>query len=121
MPLFAFSNAGVSLDGSSMSRVTVAVALGLLVGKPLGISLASLLAVRAKMASLPEGVTWPALHGAAWLGGVGFTMSLFIAALAFADAALVDAAKIGILMASAIAGVFGAIVIRRSDGTRRAR
>ena len=83
MPLFAFSNAGVGLSGSSSGRVTLAVILGLAVGKPLGITGAALAAVRLRLATLPEGVSWTALHGCAWLGGIGFTMSLFIATLAF--------------------------------------
>ena len=83
MPLFAFSNAGVGLSGSSDGSVTLAVILGLAVGKPLGITGAALAAVRLRLAPLPEGVSWTALHGCAWLGGIGFTMSLFIATLAF--------------------------------------
>jgi NhaA family Na+:H+ antiporter len=113
MPLFALSNAGVALAGSSEGRVTLAVILGLAVGEPLGITLAAMAAVRWRVASLPEGVSWTALHGCAWLGGIGFTMSLFIAALAFDDAGLLDSAKIGILCASVVSGVVGAIVVRR--------
>ena len=74
MPLFAFSNAGVGLSGSSGGSVTLAVILGLAVGKPLGITGAALAAVRLRLAALPEGVSWTALHGCAWLGGIGFTM-----------------------------------------------
>jgi len=114
MPLFAFSNAGVSLGGSSVDRVTLAVALGLAIGKPLGITAAALAAVRSKAAALPEGVSWTALHGCAWLGGIGFTMSLFIASLAFQGTTLLDSAKIGILGGSIIAGIIGAIIVRRS-------
>lgn len=97
MPLFPFSNAGVSLYGSSMDAVTLAVVLGLAVGKPLGITGAAPAAVRLRLAALPEGVSWTALHGCAWLGGIGFTMSLFIATLAFQGTNLLDSAKIGIL------------------------
>ena len=117
MPLFAFANAGVTLGGLSADRVTLAVFLGLAVGKPLGITGAAFLAVRSGLASLPQGVSWTALHGCAWLGGIGFTMSLFIAALAFEGTGLLDSAKIGILGASAVAGIIGAIVVRR--GTSR--
>jgi NhaA family Na+:H+ antiporter len=113
MPLFALSNAGVALTGSSEGRVTLAVILGLAVGKPIGITLAAMAAVRWRMASLPEGVNWTALHGCAWLGGIGFTMSLFIAALAFDDEGLLDSAKIGILCASVVSGAVGALVVRR--------
>jgi NhaA family Na+:H+ antiporter len=118
MPLFAFSNAGVSLTGWSGSGVTLAVILGLAIGKPLGITGAALAAVRVRLASLPNGVSWTALHGCAWLGGIGFTMSLFIATLAFDGSALLDSAKIGILGGSILSGVVGAMVVRR--GTRPA-
>jgi NhaA family Na+:H+ antiporter len=119
MPLFAFSNAGVGLNGSLGGRVTLAVILGLAVGKPLGITAAALAAVRLRLASLPDGVSWTALHGCAWLGGIGFTMSLFIATLAFAGTTLLDSAKAGILGASVVAGLVGAIVLRRAASVRR--
>ena len=118
MPLFAFSNAGVGLSGSAGGRVTLAVILGLVVGKPLGITVAALAAARLRLASLPEGVSWTALHGCAWLGGIGFTMSLFIATLAFDGTTLLDSAKVGILSGSIVSGVVGATVLRR--GTRSA-
>ena len=116
MPLFAFSNAGVSLSGSAGGRVTLAVILGLTIGKPLGITAAAMAVARLRLATLPEGVSWTALHGCAWLGGIGFTMSLFIATLAFQGTNLLDSAKIGILSGSLLAGLIGAIVLRR--GTR---
>lgn len=116
MPLFAFSNAGIDLTASSGARVTLAVILGLAVGKPLGITAAAWLAVRLRLAALPEDVSWMALHGCAWLGGIGFTMSLFIATLAFQGTSLLDPAKLGILGGSILAGSVGAIVVRR--GTR---
>jgi NhaA family Na+:H+ antiporter len=119
MPLFAFSNAGVGLSGSPGGRVTLAVALGLVIGKPLGITAAALGAVRMRIATLPEGVSWTALHGSAWLGGIGFTMSLFIATLAFQGTSVLDSAKVGILSGSVLAGVVGAVVLRVS--TRAAR
>lgn len=115
MPLFAFSNAGVSLTGSSGGSVTLAVILGLVIGKPLGITAAALAAVRLRLASLPDGVTWMALHGCAWLGGIGFTMSLFIATLAFDGTTLLDSAKVGILSASILAGVIGGVIVRRGS------
>jgi NhaA family Na+:H+ antiporter len=119
MPLFAFSNAGVSLTGSSGGSVTLAVVLGLIIGKPLGITAAALTAVRLRLAELPEGVSWTSLHGCAWLGGIGFTMSLFIATLAFAGTDLLDAAKVGILGGSVGAGIIGALIIHH--GTRSAQ
>lgn len=114
MPLFALSNAGVSLGGSPGGGVTLAVILGLAIGKPLGITGAAFAAVRWRLASLPEGVTWTALHGCAWLGGVGFTMSLFIASLAFDGTTLLDRAKIGILTGSIVSAITGALILRRS-------
>ena len=115
MPLFAFSNAGVWLSGAAGGRVALAVMLGLAVGKPLGITVAALAAVRLRLASLPERVTWTALHGCAWLGGIGFTMSLFIATLAFDSSNLLDSAKVGILGGSILSGVVGAIIVRRGS------
>jgi NhaA family Na+:H+ antiporter len=119
MPLFAFANAGVALGGTSGGAVTLAVIAGLAVGKPLGITGAALIAVRLRLASLPDGVNWTALRGCAWLGGIGFTMSLFIATLAFQGADLLDSAKVGILGGSIVAGTVGALLVRR--GTRSAR
>jgi NhaA family Na+:H+ antiporter len=118
MPLFAFSNAGVSLNGSSGGRVTLAVILGLAIGKPIGITAAALAAIRLRLAALPEGVSWMALHGCAWLGGIGFTMSLFIATLAFQGTGLLDSAKAGILAGSILAGIVGAMVIRLAVRSR---
>jgi NhaA family Na+:H+ antiporter len=118
MPLFALSNAGVWLSGAPGGRVAFAVMLGLAVGKPLGITAAIFAAVTFRLASLPDGVNWTALHGCAWLGGIGFTMSLFIATLAFDGTNLLDSAKVGILAGSILSGVVGAMVVRR--GTRSA-
>jgi Na+:H+ antiporter, NhaA family len=112
MPLFAFSNAGVTLSGLPVDRVTLAVFLGLAIGKPIGITGAAFTAVRAHLAGLPQGVSWGALHGCGWLGGIGFTMSLFIATLAFEGTPLLAAAKVGILTASAFSGIVGAVVVR---------
>jgi len=114
MPLFAFTNAGVRVTGAPAGRVALAVALGLAVGKPLGITGAALAAVRLRLASLPDGVSWTAVAGCAWLGGIGFTMSLFIATLAFDAANVLDAAKVGILAASLIAAVGGGTIVRRA-------
>jgi Na+:H+ antiporter, NhaA family len=118
MPLFAFSNAGVGLHGSLGGGVAMAVILGLAIGKPLGITGAALAAVRLRLASLPDGVNWTALHGCAWLAGIGFTMSLFIATLAFDGTMLLDAAKFGILAGSLLAGIVGAVVVRRGTSMR---
>jgi Na+:H+ antiporter, NhaA family len=117
MPLFAFSNAGVTLSGLNIDRVTLAIFLGLTLGKPLGITAASLAAVRSRVAGLPQGVSWRALHGCGWLGGIGFTMSLFIATLAFEGTPFLASAKVGILAASVFAGIVGAVIVR--GGLRR--
>jgi Na+:H+ antiporter, NhaA family len=119
MPVFAFSNAGVGLHGSLGGGVPLAVILGLAIGKPLGITGAALAAVRLRLASLPDGVNWTALHGCAWLAGIGFTMSLFIATLAFDGTTLLDAAKFGILAGSLLAGLVGAVVVRRGTSMRQ--
>jgi NhaA family Na+:H+ antiporter len=117
IPLFAFANAGVELRGelaqAFASPVTLGVLLGLLIGKPLGITLFAWLAVRLRVASLPTGCGWRALHGVSWLGGIGFTMSLFITGLAFGSEALVTDAKVGIFTASIGAAVMGALLMRR--------
>ncbi|MEP7218546.1 MAG: Na+/H+ antiporter NhaA [Bacteroidota bacterium] len=117
MPIFALANAGVVFSGDLLSiigsPITVGVGLGLVIGKMIGITLFSWLAVRAGLASLPDGVGWRQIHGAAWLGGIGFTMSLFIAGLALTEPRLVMSAKIGILAASIIGGLVGWLILRR--------
>ncbi len=116
VPLFALANAGVRLGGASSAGIATTVlsgvAIGLVIGKPLGITLASWLAVRSRLASLPDGVSWRQLQGVSWLGGIGFTMSLFVAALAFADDALLSSAKLGVLLASAVAAFMGWLMLR---------
>lgn len=118
VPLFALANAGVRIGGASSSGVSMAVltgvAVGLVIGKPVGITLASWLAVRSRFAALPDGVSWRLLHGVSWLGGIGFTMSLFVGALAFTDAALLDSAKLGVLVTSCAAAFMGWLMLRGS-------
>jgi Na+:H+ antiporter, NhaA family len=118
MPLFALANAGVRVGGGSASVLTsavvVGIVLGLVFGKPIGITLFSWLASRAGVAALPGDARWGTLHGVSWLGGIGFTMSLFIANLAFAGTPLLEEAKIGILIASSIAGVTGWGILKRT-------
>ncbi|MCB9729909.1 MAG: Na+/H+ antiporter NhaA [Deltaproteobacteria bacterium] len=115
MPIFALLNAGVTFEGGAdhiASPVALGVLLGLLVGKPLGILGMSLLAHRLGLAELPAGVTWRQVHGAAWLGGIGFTMSLFIAGLAFdGDGSALVQAKFGLLLGSALAAALGVAFI----------
>ena len=113
MPLFAFANAGVRIGGPlDHAEVTVGVLLGLVIGKPLGISVAALGAVKSGIGELPGGVGWTSLLGYACLAGIGFTMSLFIAMLAFDETGPVNAAKSGILAGSLLAGIAGAIFLR---------
>jgi len=115
IPLFALANAGVSLGGglASMTEpVALGVLLGLVVGKQVGITLAAWAVVRSGWASLPGGVTWRHIYGASWLGGIGFTMSLFIADLGYGDGPELMLAKIGILAASIIAGAGGYLILR---------
>ncbi len=118
MPIFAFANAGVVVSLGKLSGnllpVSIGIVVALVVGKPIGILSAAWLMQRAQIASLPKEVTWSQMIGAACLGGIGFTMSLFIASLAFTDSATIDAAKIGILVASVLAGVLGYVLIRRT-------
>lgn len=117
MPLFALANSGVSLDGLTnvlADRVTIGVMAGLLIGKPVGVMLFSWLAVRLGIAQLPSAVGWSELHAAAWLAGIGFTMSLFVGSLAFGEGPLLTAAKIGILLGSLIAGLVGWLLARRA-------
>jgi Na+:H+ antiporter, NhaA family len=117
MPLFALANAGVSVFGDlgevGSQSITLGVVLGLVLGKPLGVTLASWLAVRMGWASLPEQVSWKHIHGAGWLAGIGFTMSLFMTGLAFTEDAQLTAAKLGVLMASLCAGIVGSVILGR--------
>jgi NhaA family Na+:H+ antiporter len=124
IPIFALANAGVALDADALSSaarspVTAGVALGLMLGKPLGILLFSGLAVRLGLAALPSDVRWAQVAGVAIVAGIGFTVSLFIGGLAFADPALVDDAKIGILVGSAVMGAAGFLMLRAGSRTRR--
>jgi Na+:H+ antiporter, NhaA family len=112
VPLFALANAGITFSRTSMSsavgsHVALGIILGLVVGKPLGVMTASWLTVRTRAARLPTGVGWGSLSGMGAIAGIGFTMSLFVAQLAFADPALLDEAKTAILVASVIAGGVG--------------
>jgi Na+:H+ antiporter, NhaA family len=122
MPIFALANAGVPLGGGIAEALTSPVVLGivagLVVGKQLGITLFAWLAVKSGVSELPTGISWRQVYGAGWLAGIGFTMSLFISDLAFADNPLVDVAKLGILAASLIAGVVGWLILRGASSPR---
>lgn len=115
VPLFAFANAGIPVvDGvrdAAGSPVTWGVIAGLVIGKPLGITLFSWLAVRSGIALMPEAITWRHVFGVGWLGGIGFTMSLFISELAFGVDPLADVARIGILAGSVLAGAVGYLIL----------
>lgn len=123
MPVFALANAGIVLSGVGWGQlaapVTGGIALGLVVGKAVGITLFSWLSVKLGMAVLPTGLRWMHVVGVAFLGGIGFTMSLFISGLAFSDEALITGAKLGILLGSVVSGAIGALLISRvkSDQT----
>lgn len=118
LPLFAFANAGVSLEGITvsgfMSLLPIGIIAGLFIGKPLGISLFCVLAVRLKLARLQEGTTMKEIMAVGLLCGIGFTMSIFIASLAFGDAdpELITWAKLGILCGSLLAAITGYMLLR---------
>ena len=116
LPIFAFANAGVDLSGVALpdlfESVTLGVALGLIVGKQFGVLGAVWLMVRAGWATLPQRVDWPMMYGVAALCGVGFTMSLFIGGLAFADAERAVAVRLGVLSGSLVSGVAGWAALR---------
>lgn len=115
LPVFAFANAGVSLSGLTLGSFTesipLGIAAGLFIGKPIGIVGFTWLALRLGMGERPAGATWPAIVGVAWLGGIGFTMSLFIGGLAFPDPAYAAAIRIGVLGGSILSAVAGFILL----------
>jgi NhaA family Na+:H+ antiporter len=117
VPLFALANVGVRLSGIDLadaitSSVALGVSIGLLAGKTVGIVLFAYLAVRLGVGTLPNGTTWGHIFGLAVLGGIGFTVSLFITGLAFSDPALSDLSKIGIFVGSIVAGIAGYVLLR---------
>ena len=119
MPIFALANAGVDLRGFSLQEtlvhpVSLGIIVGLFVGKQVGVTLFAWIALKLRIASMPTGVSWAQLYGVALLTGVGFTMSLFIAGLSFDTPEIQDTAKLGILFASLLAGLFGYLVLRRA-------
>jgi len=114
MPVFAMANAGVALDSSSLSfasNLSLGVILGLVIGKPIGITLFAWAAVRLGIASQGTGVKTTHILGAGCLGGIGFTMSIFIASLAFEGNQLLSNAKVSILLASLCAGALGSLIL----------
>ena len=115
MPIFALANAGVilSFEGlEGISHISFNIALALVLGNTIGIMLMAFISIKLKLADLPENVSFIHLFGVSLLGGLGFTMSLFIANLAFVDENLVAAAKMGVILGSVVAGVLGYLVLR---------
>lgn len=111
MPIFALANAGITIDGADFWQpVSLAIIVGLALGKPIGVLGFSWLAVRSGLAVLAPGLSWPFITAGSFFTGIGFTMSLFIAGLAF-DAAMLNAAKLGILSASVVAAIAGILIL----------
>ncbi|WP_252731731.1 Na+/H+ antiporter NhaA [Psychrosphaera sp. F3M07] len=121
LPVFAFSNAGVELIGTSVSQLFTPVSMGIIgglfIGKQLGIFAACYAAIKLKLCTLPKDATWSQLYGVCLLCGVGFTMSLFIGSLAFEEQGLAyqTQVKVGVLVGSIMSGVLGALLIKRSS------
>jgi len=116
LPVFAFANAGLSLKGVNLASIfahplTIGIALGLLLGKPVGITLFSFLAVKTNIAVLPAGVRWSHIIGAGMLGGIGFTMSLFVSNLSFVSPELLNYSKLGILLGSILSAAAGLLFL----------
>jgi NhaA family Na+:H+ antiporter len=124
MPVFALANAGVSLGEDFVTAIAQPISLGivagLVIGKQVGITLFVWLATKLKIAELPSGVSWRHIYGASWLAGIGFTMSLFIAGLAFGESDSLATAKVGILIASLISGVVGFLILRSAPQITKA-
>jgi NhaA family Na+:H+ antiporter len=116
LPLFALANTGVPIDPGALALLatpnSAGILLGLMIGKPLGIAAMCALAVGLRMSALPEGVRWSHIVGAGLLGGIGFTMSIFITNLAFTDITLVKSSKLAIMLASLMAAALGAAWLR---------
>lgn len=117
MPIFALANSGITIDFNSLSTaiinpVSLGIIFGLFIGKQIGIFGASYILVKLKLAKLPSKVTKRHLYGASVLGGIGFTMSLFVSSLSFVDESVLSIAKISIIIASILSAVFGAVIFK---------
>jgi NhaA family Na+:H+ antiporter len=116
MPLFAFANAGLPLEGLSFARllepVPAGIAAGLFFGKQIGVYLSALCAIKLKLGKMPAGATWAQLYGVSILAGIGFTMSLFIGSLAYKEESYLIATRLGVLSGSLLSAVFGLLVLR---------
>ena len=115
MPVFAFANAGVSLEGLTfktlLNPVPLGIVLGLFFGKQIGVFVLSYISIKLKFADKPTGSTWPALYAVSILTGIGFTMSLFVGNLAFPNSDIIDGVKIGVLLGSLFSTVMGYIIL----------
>ena len=117
MPLFAFANAGVIIDFASVSQhllIVLGVVLGLVIGKPLGIVSFTYLASKIGLTHKPDNLGWNEVIAVGFIGGIGFTMSIFITHLAFNDESIIAAVKLGIFIASFIAAMLGIFMIKRT-------
>lgn len=121
VPIFAFANTGIIFNSNLVDTLTtnnsLGIIAGLLIGKPLGILLLCIIAVKLKLAKLPEEVNWLQLSGAGVLAGIGFTMSIFITLLAFNDAEVIQHSKIAILLSSLVAGIIGFLLVKKSTSS----
>lgn len=123
LPIFALANTAVNISADMSSLIkekyTLGIALGLVIGKPLGISLLAFIAVKAKICRLPEDINWKIIIGTGFLGGIGFTMSIFIALLAFEHPETINNARLAILLSSLIAGTLGFFLLKLFLGKKR--
>ena len=115
LPIFALANTAITVSFDNKSTIpsyAIGIVLGLVIGKPLGITLFSYVAVKSKLAQLTEGLTWPSVFGVGILGGIGFTMSIFVTLLAFTDSIAINNAKLYIILASLLAGITGLVILK---------
>jgi NhaA family Na+:H+ antiporter len=121
MPLFAFSNAGVLIDFSTVNAnlmIVLGVVFGLLIGKPIGVFGFTYLATKLKIVSKPDNISWYEIFAVGFLAGIGFTMSIFITHLAFLDESTISAVKLGVFAASFLAAIIGVVLILMSNKTK---
>jgi NhaA family Na+:H+ antiporter len=117
LPVFALANTNIPISGNLVEilgqKYTLGIIAGLVIGKPVGIWLLSFVSIKMGISRMPEGLTWGGITGAGFLGGIGFTMSIFITLLAFSDGAVINNSKIAVLVASLIAAMTGYLLLRR--------
>jgi Na+:H+ antiporter, NhaA family len=115
LPIFALANTAITVNfdnDNTIPSYAIGIVLGLVIGKPLGITLFSYVAVKSKFAQLTDGLTWPSVFGVGILGGIGFTMSIFVTLLAFTDSIVINNAKLYIILASLLAGITGLVILK---------